>query len=169
MRWLAVIATSTYIVVSCPWGALSVAETAPPKDVAAAQEEAPAGDVAAFKYDLKGDRDPFGVLVKETPDITDAKPWFDVTREREVLERFDLSALELKGIVWGGLGRRGVIRAPDQKGYFVSVGNYMGANGGRVIEINADRLLIEEKYKDMEGNIVAKTLDLPLRREDNQP
>ena len=167
MRWLAVIATSTYIVVSCPWGALSVAQTAPPQD-AAVQEEAPAVDVAAFKYDLKGNRDPFGVLVTETPVIIVDQPWFEEGREREVLERFDLSALELKGIVWGGLGRRGVIRAPDQKGYFVSVGNYMGANGGRVIDITADRLVIEEKYKDTEGNIVAKTIDLPLRLEDDK-
>ena len=166
MRWLAVIATSTYIFMSGPWGALSAAETAPLQDAAAAQE-APAGGGVAFKYDSEDRRDPFNVLVRETPDPSTLKPVIDPNRQTEVLERFDLSALTLRGIVWGELGRRGVIRAPDEKGYFVSVGNYIGEKGGRVIDITADRLVIEEKYKDTEGNIVAKTLDLPLRREDN--
>jgi type IV pilus assembly protein PilP len=84
------------------------------------------------------------------------------------LERFDISALKLVGILWGQLGRRALIRAPDNKGYFVTVGTYMGENGGQVIGINDDRLMIEEKYKGTEGNIVGKTLNLPLRREEKQ-
>jgi Tfp pilus assembly protein PilP len=44
----------------------------------------------------------------------------------------------------------------------------MGGKGGQVIGINDDRLMIEEKYKDTEGNIVGKTLDLPLRRKEIQ-
>jgi type IV pilus assembly protein PilP len=59
-----------------------------------------------------------------------------------------------------------VIRAPDNKGYFVTVGTYMGENGGQVVDVAPDRLVIEEKYKDTEGNIVGKTLDLPLRRKE---
>jgi type IV pilus assembly protein PilP len=84
------------------------------------------------------------------------------------LERFDISALKLVGILWGQLGRRALIRAPDNKGYFVTVGTYMGENGGQVSGINDDHLMIEEQYKDTEGNIVGKTLNLPLRRKEKQ-
>jgi type IV pilus assembly protein PilP len=84
------------------------------------------------------------------------------------LERFDISALKLVGILWGQLGRRALIRAPDNKGYFVTVGTYMGENGGQVSGINDDHSMIEEQYKDTEGNIVGKTLNLPLRRKEKQ-
>ena len=41
---------------------------------------------------------------------------------------------------------------------------YVGQNGGQIVAIEPDRVVIEEKYKDAEGNIVGKTLTLPLRR-----
>jgi Tfp pilus assembly protein PilP len=167
MRWLAVIATSTYILTSYPWGILHAADTAPPKGLEVAQEREAGGD-PAFQYDSEGRRDPFVALVKEKPSIDMLKPYIDPDRPRGPLERFDISALKLVGIVWGELGYRGMIRAPDNKGYFVTVGTYMGENGGQVVDIAPDRLVIEEKYKDTEGNIVGKTLDLPLRRKEKE-
>jgi type IV pilus assembly protein PilP len=122
-----------------------------------------------YRYRSDGRRDPFESLVKEKPPEGPLTPLSgDPTRPRGPLERFDISALKLVGILWGELGRRALIRAPDNKGYFVTVGTYMGGKGGQVIGINDDRLMIEEKYKDTEGNIVGKTLDLPLRRKEIQ-
>ena len=122
-----------------------------------------------YRYQPDGRRDPFESLVKEKPPEGPLEPVIDDgTRPRGPLERFDISALKLVGILWGELGRRALIRAPDNKGYFVTVGTYMGENGGQVIGINDDRLMIEEKYKDTEGNIVGKTLNLPLRRKEKQ-
>jgi type IV pilus assembly protein PilP len=132
------------------------------------QQEAPTGGDPAFQYNPEDRRDPFIALVKEKPDIKALPPDIDPNRPRGPLERFDLSTLKLVGIVWGELGYRGMIRAPDNKGYFVARGMYMGVNGGQVVEVAPDRLVIEEKYKDTEGNIVGKTLDLPLRREEKE-
>lgn len=167
MRWLAVIATSTYILIHDPCALLSAANTAVPKEIEV-EQEATVGSELAFQYRSEGRRDPFETLVKEKPDVSISEPVIDKDRPRGPLERFDISALKLMGIVWGELGHRGIIRAPDDKGYFVTVGTYMGENGGQVVDVTPDRLVIEEKYKDTEGNIVGKTLDLPLRRKEKE-
>jgi type IV pilus assembly protein PilP len=121
-----------------------------------------------YRYDPDGRRDPFESLVKKRPPTVEAGPVIEPTRPRGPLERFDLSSLKLKGIIWGELGRRAIIRAPDGKGYFVTVGMYMGQNGGRIVAIENDRLIIKEKYRDIEGHIIDKTLTIPLRRKDEQ-
>ncbi len=165
MRWLAVVVTSTYMLIGEPWGVLRAAEMTVP-EMPEADQEAAAASEPAFQYRVEGRRDPFESLVKEKPKVKVLKPHFDAGRPRGPLERFDISALKLVGIVWGELGHRGLIRAPDNKGYFVTVGTYMGENGGQVVDVAPDRLVIEEKYKDTEGNIVGKTLDLPLRHKE---
>jgi type IV pilus assembly protein PilP len=107
--------------------------------------------------------------VKELPPaIVEAGPVIDPNRPRGPLERFDLAALKLMGIAWGERGRRAVIRAPDGKGYFVTIGMYMGQNGGKVAAIEEDHLIIEEKHRDQQGNIIGKTITIQLRRRENQ-
>ncbi len=126
------------------------------------------GTQDTYRYEAKGRRDPFESLVQEKPPVVDAGPLIDPNRPRGPLERFDISTLQLRGIIWGELGRRAIIRAPDGKGYFVTVGMYMGQNGGQIVAIEDDRLVIKEKHRDLEGRIIEKTLTLPLRRKDSQ-
>jgi Tfp pilus assembly protein PilP len=132
---------------------------AAPRTAAPRAEAPPEAD----RYKAEGRRDPFESLVKEKSDDTVVR---DLSRPRGPLERFDLAALHLTGIVWGELGRRAVIRAPDGKGYFVTVGMYMGQNEGKVIEIENHRVVILEKYQDAKGRRIDKTLTIPLRREE---
>jgi Tfp pilus assembly protein PilP len=123
----------------------------------------------SYRYETQGRRDPFETLVKELPPaIVEAGPVIDPNRPRGPLERFDLAALKLMGIAWGERGRRAVIRAPDGKGYFVTIGMYMGQNGGKVAAIEEDHLIIEEKHRDQQGNIIGKTITIQLRRRENQ-
>jgi Tfp pilus assembly protein PilP len=121
-----------------------------------------------YRYETQGRRDPFETLVKEKPPVVEAGPVIDPQRPRGPLERFDLSALKLMGIVWGERGRRAVIRAPDGKGYFITVGMYMGQNGGKVVAIEEDHLVVEERHRDQQGDIIGKTLTIQLRRKENQ-
>lgn len=129
--------------------------------------EAQSDGQADYRYDAEGRRDPFESLVKEeeTPVVAPG-PVRDPSRPRGPLERFDLSALQLTGIVWGDVGRHAVVRAPDGKGYFVTVGMYMGQNGGQVVEIDEHRMVILEKHRDVKGSIIDKTLTIPLRRKE---
>jgi len=143
----------------------------PPGFILAQQSSSPENH---YKYESQGRRDPFDALVKEKlppPPVAPEHlpgPVIDPARPRGPLERFDLSAMKLIGIVWGQLGRRAAIKAPDGKGYFVTVGMYMGQNGGRIVAIEEEQLVIEEKHRDQEGKIVSKTLTIPLRRKEKQ-
>jgi len=140
--------------------------TAPPSPVEKAQE--PAED---YRYNVQGRRDPLEPLVKEVK-IADAKPKCapgnSPGRAPSPLERFDFSALKLVGIVWGELGRKALIKAPDGKSYFATVDTYMGKYCGKVIAVQNDQLVIEELYVDAEGKEVPKTLNIPLRRKDKK-
>ena len=121
-----------------------------------------------YRYNAQGRRDPLEPLVKpELPDVLRPKPP-QPDRPLGPLERFDLSALKLVGIVWGELGRKALIKAPDGKSYFANLETYMGKYSGKVIAIENDRLVIEEQYLNSEDKLVPKTLTLPLRRKDKK-
>jgi len=136
------------------------------------EEEAGAGPAAApasFGYDPQGRRDPMEPLLKEAPPPAVPKR---VEREpveaREPLERFDLAALKLVAIVRGGFGIKALVKAPDGKGYYVTVGTRMGMHGGRVSEIRDQALVIEERYVTPENEFISKLLTLTLRRQDGE-
>lgn len=136
------------------------------------EEEAGAGPAAApasFGYDPQGRRDPMEPLVKEAPPPAVPRR---VEREpdeaREPLERFDLAALKLVAIVRGGFGIKALVKAPDGKGYYVTVGTRMGRHGGRVSEIRDQALVIEERYVTPENELISKPLTLTLRRRDGE-
>lgn len=142
--------------------------TAPPPPVQKTPE--PAED---YRYPtVKDRRDPLEPLIKEPPKVADAKPkcgpGSSSGRAPGPLERFDFSALKLVGIVWGELGRKALIKAPDGKSYFATVDTYMGKYCGKVIAVENDQLVIEELYVDAEGKEVPKTLNIPLRRKDKK-
>jgi type IV pilus assembly protein PilP len=149
-------------------------EAAPGKTVGAVsemplkqtQEAVKAED--AYRYETKGRRDPFESILKEKLPELPPGPVKDEKRPPEPLEQFELSSLQLMGIIWGGLGRRAVIKAPDGKGYFVSVGMYMGQNGGQVVAVENDRLVIKEKHRNMKGNVIDKILTIPIRRKEQK-
>ncbi|MBM3226882.1 MAG: pilus assembly protein PilP [Candidatus Tectomicrobia bacterium] len=144
-------------------GARRPRPTAPPPPVEKVQEP-----VDNYRYDAQGRRDPLEPLVKESlPDVLRPKPRLP-ERPLGPLERFDLSALKLVGIVWGELGRRALIKAPDGKSYFATAETYMGKYSGKVIAIENDHLVIEEQYLNIEDKLVPKTLTIPLRRKDKR-
>jgi len=121
-----------------------------------------------YRYNVQDQRDPLEPLVKETqPDVLRPKPRLP-ERPLGPLERFDLSALKLVGVVWGELGRKALIKAPDGKSYFATLETYMGKYSGKVVAIENDRLVIEEQYLNSEDKLVPKTLTLPLRRKDKK-
>lgn len=121
-----------------------------------------------YRYTTQDRRDPLEPLVKEVPpDVLRPRPR-SPERPLGPLERFDLSALKLVGVVWGELGRKALIKAPDGKSYFATLETYMGKYSGKVIAIENDRLVIEEQYLNAEDKLVPKTLTLPLRRKDKK-
>ncbi len=136
--------------------------TAPPP---AQKTQEPVQD---YHYDMQGQRDPLEPLVKEVLPETLRPKLPGPERPLGPLERFDISALKLVGIVWGELGRKALIKAPDGKSYFATLDTYMGKYSGKVIAIENDRLVIEEEYLNAQDKVVPKTLTIPLRRKDKK-
>jgi type IV pilus assembly protein PilO len=120
-------------------------------------------------YDPQGRRDPMDPLVKETPPPAAPRRVERIPgAAREPLGHFDLAALKLVAIVRGGFGSKALVKAPDGKGHYVTVGTRMGRHGGRVSEIRDQALVIEEIYVTPENGIISELLTLPLRRRDGK-
>lgn len=118
-----------------------------------------------YTYNVQGRRDPLDPLIKPEKQAGPLVPKPPTPgRALGPLERFDLSALKLTGIVWGERGRTALIKAPDGKSYFALLATYMGKYSGKVIAIENDHLVIEEEYLNDENKVVPKTLTIPLRR-----
>ena len=84
---------------------------------------------------------------------------------RTPLQRYDLDSLKLVGVLWGQLGNKALIQAPDGKGYTVTVNTLVGSRGGVIKEIQADRLIVEESRRDEFCKYEKATVTVPLRRE----
>jgi len=129
------------------------------------------GTVDFFYFELDGSRDPFVQIVQIDEVIEDEinlpkkmtngiKPSFK--RIKEDLESFPLEALKMVGTVktdqlWG------LVRSEEgiQK---VKVGNYMGKNYGKITQISAMEIKLEEiiKEDDASETWVKKEAKLPL-------
>lgn len=77
----------------------------------------------------------------------------DDMRKEEALEKFPLASLSLKGIIRSAGATWGLIT--DSQGYMhkVQVGNYIGHNSGRVVDITPSEVIIIEMWDDGSGNI----------------
>ena len=127
--------------------------------------EGSAATPAGSGYDPQGRRDPMHPLIKKAaPPPVPRRVARPPDAAREPLERFDLAALKLVAIVRGGFGSKALVKAPDGKGYYATVGTRMGRHGGRVSEIRDQALVIEELYVTPENDMISESLTLPLRR-----
>lgn len=81
----------------------------------------------------------------------------DSERVREMLEGFDLPSLALVGIVHDNKNRPwAVIKAPDNATYRITIGNHLGRNEGKVVEIidvpGEKALRISELVSTLDGS-----------------
>jgi type IV pilus assembly protein PilP len=115
----------------------------------------------AFSYRPVNRRDPFAPIVmrqEKKASIGDRPP----------LERYNISEFKLSGIVWGGFGYNAMLEGPDGKGYFIRVGTILGPNRGVVKKITQNVIVIEEKFKNMMGEIERKEITVQLRKKQEE-
>jgi len=108
-----------------------------------------------FLYDPSGKRDPFKPF--------DLAPQIDLTG-REDLERYPLDQLRLTAVMRAGDEPSALIVNRAGHGYTVRKGTKVGINGGEIIEILEDKLLILETSEDFTGVTSTRTVELLLRR-----
>ncbi|MBI5183208.1 MAG: pilus assembly protein PilP [Nitrospinae bacterium] len=85
---------------------------------------------------------------------------------RHPLTKIGLSSLKMVGIILGGLGNSALIETEDSRGYTIKKGMALGLNNGIVTDINSNGLIVEERYVDYLGNVIAEIIDIKLQREE---
>ncbi|WKZ56294.1 MAG: pilus assembly protein PilP [Bdellovibrionota bacterium] len=105
-------------------------------------------------YESAGKRDPFvpfrlgGRQIRE-----DATP----------LERYPYEELRLAAVLAGIDTPTAIVENPAGKGYRVTKGTKIGLNGGEVVEILPDKILILETEVDFTGEKKTRTIEMVLR------
>lgn len=112
-------------------------------------------------YDPEGKVDPFKPLFDEKPQTPQRR-----SRPKRIprtpLERLALSQLKLTAIILAASGNRALVQEASGKGYVIENGTYIGLNAGKVIEIQKDRVIIEEEVEDLVGKLVKRKQQLKL-------
>jgi type IV pilus assembly protein PilP len=117
-------------------------------------------DDQPYAYDPSGRRDPFKPLIAATT------PTAVLSEERQncpPTQDFELASLKLVAIVWGELGRKAMLKAPNGRGYAVTEEMLVGRNCGRIRRIEFNAVVIEETRRDSEGTLLKEEVVLRLR------
>ena len=93
-----------------------------------------------------------------------AKKRMMMRRPRTPLERIALSQVKLVGIIISEKGNRALLEDASGKGYVVKEGTYIGLNSGKIVQINKDKVVIEEEIEDITGKISNRNIDLTLSK-----
>ena len=80
------------------------------------------------------------------------------------LEKFDLSQLDIAGVVWKGDKRRVLVMDPSGQGYVIQEGDRIGKNNGHVLEIRDSSMLVREAYVDFAGEKTMKEIEMRIRQ-----
>ena len=124
---------------------------------------------AAIGYDPKGKIDPFVPLIKEEPKkegggatMASKKSERKKRKPTTPLERIELSQLSLKAIIRSARGNKALVEETSGKGYIITKGTFIGVNQGTVIDIQKDRVIVEEEVESIQGDVTIKTRELRL-------
>lgn len=86
-------------------------------------------------------------------------------RNREELEQFELDSLRMVGTIDNENSNWGIILDPNGIVHRVKVGNYIGLNIGKIINIYEDRVELREIVQDSDGRWEEREASLALLEE----
>ena len=119
-----------------------------------------------------GLRDPFRSFIQAKEDVEAIKPANDpeqqkyaneiMTHNREELETYELDSLRMTGILENSSELWGIVRDPVGVVHRVQVGNYLGRNYGKILNIQEDRIDLREIVKDSQGRWEERQATLAL-------
>ncbi len=127
----------------------------------------------SFEYSAMDLKSPFAELEPEVEselqtiaEGCDASVQPDPNRRREDLERYSVDSMEMVGAMSTAGVNWGLIKMTagpaSGKVFKVSVGNYLGVNHGRILDINEFRIMIETLVPDGQGCWEKRVLNLAL-------
>ena len=132
------------------------AAKAPKKVKAAAVEKATEPKKEKFIYNSKGLRDPF------VPLTAIERPLGDPNAPITPLQKYDLAQYRLIGVVIGRGEPRALVVSPDKKSYILKRGEKIGKNGGVVIDVTSESVLVEERYYDFSDTVRTRMQEIKV-------
>jgi len=168
----AVTHTAMLIMFSIFWILASGASGADPKAVgtkvtdpkAVGQKVAEVKTAPQYKYNPAGKPDPFKPFIEldmaAKQKLEKAKPL-----AMSPLQRAGTDQFKLVGISGDEKLRKAIVQDAKGKIYPLFIGTYIGLNNGRVVEVLADRVIVEEKFKARAGKTKANRIVMKLRTE----
>ncbi|MCF8075443.1 MAG: pilus assembly protein PilP [Desulfotignum sp.] len=119
-------------------------------------------------YDAKSQLDPFMPLIQErSPGPSEVLEPDKPKRILTPLEKMSLSQIRLVAVVIGENKKIAMVEEATGKGYEVRIGTYMGKNGGQVVDIQSDHIVVKELVADFKGIVTERFQELKLHKPDN--
>ena len=124
---------------------------------------------SGYEYSPVGKIDPFQPLFQAEPVVKSEK----LKKKKRILkrrvpqtplEKVDLSQLKLTGIIVAESGNKALVEEASGKGYVIRKGTYVGIHSGQVVDIDGDRVVVEEEVADILGNLERKKRELKLQK-----
>ncbi|MDQ1270326.1 MAG: Tfp pilus assembly protein PilP [Thermodesulfobacteriota bacterium] len=123
------------------------------------------------KYDSKDRVDPFIPLIAEKNEVVGSASSGDSKLESEriltPLEKLELSQVKLVAVVEMQDRAIAMVEEAGGKGYEVSIGTYIGPNGGRVTSITSTGIKIEETVKDYQGKSLKRYEEIKFHKSED--
>ncbi len=120
----------------------------------------------SFTYAAHDLRDPFvaSIELEEQQSVADG-PSPDKRRPRQPLEAFPLDTLAMVGIMEQQDNQWALIKDPQNVVHRVQLGNYMGRNEGRVVEIDESGIRLIEIVPDGIGGYIEREAAIAIGNE----
>jgi type IV pilus assembly protein PilP len=120
-----------------------------------------------YEYEGLLGRDPFRQSTSEgsdqvAGDTSGTGPRPDLQRPKEYLEGFELDTLEMVGTFEKEANEWALIRDPNGVVHRVAVGNYLGKNYGRVLNIQPDEVELTEFISNGAGGWLVREAEMAL-------
>jgi type IV pilus assembly protein PilP len=124
-----------------------------------------------YQSGKEGARDPFELFYKKPVEVAEKDENAGLTedqikeiryRNREELESFELDSLRMVGTLEDQNTQWGIVRDPDGTVHRVKVGNYMGTNIGKILNIFEDRIELREIIRNPDGRWIEREAALAL-------
>ncbi len=112
-----------------------------------------------FQYNPIGKPDPFKPFIELTPVRERVR-----TTPLTPLQKYDLSQLKLVAIISTPEGNVALVEDSVGRGYFIKRGTEIGKNDGKVTKILKDRIIVEELYEDVFGNVKKSEIPMMLHK-----
>ena len=119
----------------------------------------------SFSYSAAELRDPFVAKIDLEEDVAANSLKPDSIRPKQPLEKFPLDTLAMVGLLEQSEARWGLIKDPQNVVHRVKVGNYMGHNEGRILEITETDIILVEIIPDGIGGFIERGASIAIGNE----